>query len=354
MNRFISCLMMAIAILAMPWFASAEIISPFPERHPSETATSTECAAPPEAVVSLSITSKYGADGPKRDTIDPEADSAFKKQMKPIRTFAQQVVKMANRYTLRGGVSDAQCTLSWLYAWAQKQALSQMDNPNAQFERGQTLAGLSIALLQVAPAVRADARFETVVKWMTGLAPSTNGYFDATRDKLKGSRNNHAYWAALASAGVAAVADDKTLLDWSVRIYQSGVCGATPQGGLPLELERGKKALDYHLFALNALVPVAAFAEANGVPAYAMCDGALHKIVNFTLQSIRNPAAIAAAAKEEQEPFVKGMPSARDLAFLEIYQQAFPGKAPMESELLKLRPFIATPMGGNQTLLYRH
>ena len=177
---------MAIAIFAMPALASAEIIAPFHQRAPSDAAMSSDCAAPPKAIVSLAITSKYGGDGPQRDTIDPEADRAFKKQMKPIRAFSQQFVKMANRYTLNGRIADAQCTLSWLNTWAQGKALSKMDNPNAEFERAQTLAGLSIALLQVEPAVRDDARFATVVGWMTDLATSTNAFFDATRDQLKG------------------------------------------------------------------------------------------------------------------------------------------------------------------------
>lgn len=355
MNTSISGIVaMAMAILALPSLASSEIIAPFPQRAPSDAAMASDCAAPPEATISLAITSKYGSDGPQRDMIDPEADRTFKKQMKPIRAFSQQVVKMANRYTLRCGIADAQCTLSWLDAWAKRKALSQMDNPNAEFERAQTLAGLSIALLQVAPAVRNDARFATVVGWMIDLATSTNAFFDATRDRLKGSRNNHAYWAALASESVAALADDKALLDWSVQTYQRGVCGATAQGTLPLELERGKKALEYHLFALNALVPVAAFAEANDIPAYDTCDGAMRKIVNFTLKSIGYPAAMALAAGKTQELFVNRMPSAQDLAFLEIYHRAFPRSSPMESELLKLRPLIATSLGGNQTLLYRH
>jgi poly(beta-D-mannuronate) lyase len=332
--------------------ASAEILSPFSPRLPSDSATKTVCAAPPAPVVSLATISKYGDDGPQRDTIDPQANRAFEAQMAPIRTFSQSVVKMASRYTEQGRSADARCTFAWLDAWAQGHALSQMDNPNAQFERAQILAGLSIALLQVSPAVKQDGRFASVVDWMTDLAVSTNSFFDATRETLKGSRNNHAYWAALASSGVAAVANDRALLDWAVKTYSAGVCGATTQGGLPLELARGKKAREYHLFALNALIPVAAFAEANGVAAYNVCNGALHKIVQFTLQSLRDPAAIAAAAGKVQEPFSKGLPPARNIAFLEIYHRVFPGAAPMERDLLALRPFVATNMGGNQTLLY--
>ena len=148
------------------------------------------------------------------------------------------------------------------------------------------------------------------------------------------------------------VADDRKLLDWAVAAYKAGVCGATAQGGLPLELTRGKKALEYHLFALNALVPVAAFAEANAIPAYNICNGALSKIVRFTLRSIADPTAMSAAAGKAQEPFPKGLPPAQSVAFLELYRRAFPGAVPMEAQLLALRPFVTTNLGGNQTLLY--
>lgn len=351
--RILSIVMVSVMTMSgLAASAFAEILSPFSPRLPSDFVIGKECAAPPAPVVSLAVISKYGTDGPQRDTVDPQADRAFEAQMAPIREFSQSVVKMANRYTEHGRFTDARCTLAWLDAWAQGNALSQMDNPNAQFERAQILAGLSIALLQVSPAVENDDRFKSVVGWMSHLAVSTVSFFKATRDRLKGSRNNHAYWAALAAAGVAAVADDRTLLDWAVQTYGAGVCGATKQGGLPLELARGKKAREYHLFALNALMPVAAFAEANGIPAYNICNGALHKVVQFTLKSLRDPAAIAAAAGKVQEPFFQGLPPARSLAFLEIYHRAFPNAAPMERDFLALRPFIATNMGGNQTLLY--
>lgn len=351
--RILSIVMIsAMTVSGLSASAFAEILPPFSPRLPTDFAIGTACAAAPAPVVSLAIISKYGTDGPQRDTVDPQADRAFKAQMAPIRAFSQRVVKMANRYTEHGRMADARCTLAWLDAWARADALSQMDNPNAQFERAQILAGLSIALLQISPAVKNDDRFKPVADWMKHLAVSTVSFFDATRDRLRGSRNNHAYWAALAAAGAAAVADDRKLLDWAVKTYSAGVCNATKQGGLPLELARGKKAREYHLFALNALTPVAAFAQANGIPAYTICNGALRRIIQFTLKSLRDPSAIASAAGKAQEPFPKGLPPARSLAFLEIYHRAFPGVGPMERDFLALRPFIATNLGGNQTLLY--
>lgn len=349
-----SLLIVLLSVAAMAGLvsgATAKIEPPFSPRMPSDLSAGKSCAAPPAPIVSLKVISKYGNDGPMRDTVDPDADRAFEAQMAPIRKFAQSVVKMANRYTQDGRAADARCALTWLNAWAEGKALTEMSNPNAQFERAQIVTGLGIALIQISPAVEGDARLATVTRWMSGLATSTDAFFSATRDKLRGSRNNHAYWAALASAAVAVVADDRKLLDWAVKTYKDGVCGATAQGGLPLELTRGKKALEYHLFALNALVPIAAFAEANGIKAYSICDGALSRIVQFTLQSVADPSAIAAAAGKPQEPFPKGLPPAQSVAFLELYRRAFP-EAPIDARLLALRPFVSTALGGNQTLLY--
>lgn len=344
-------MLFAMTMAGLTTGASAKILPPFSPRMPSDVSAGKACATPPAPIVSLAVISKYGSDGPARDTVDPQADRAFQAQMAPIRTFAQTVVKMANRYIEHGRSADARCALAWLDAWAKGNALTQMDNPNAEFERAQILAGLGMALIQISAAVEQDARRPAVDQWMKELAATTDAFFTATRDRLKGSRNNHAYWAALASAAVAAAADDRKLLDWSVATYRAGVCGATAEGALPLELARGKKALEYHLFALNALVPVAAFAEANGVKAYDICDGALSRIVRFTLRSIADPTAIAAAAGKAQEPFPKGLPPAQGIAFLELYHRALPGE-PIDPRLLALRPFVSTGLGGNQTLLY--
>lgn len=347
-------LIVLLSVMTMAGFgadASAKIQPPFSPRAPSHVSVGKACATPPAPVISLKVTSKYGNDGPMRDTVDPDADRTFQAEMAPIRKFAQTVVKSANRYTQDGHAADARCALTWLDAWAQGQALTEMSNPNAQFERAQIVAGLAIALIQISPAIEGDARLATVSRWMAGLASSTDAFFSATHDKLRGSRNNHAYWAALASAAVAVGTDDRKLLDWAVETYRDGVCGANAQGALPLELTRGKKALEYHLFALNALVPVAAFTEANGIKAYNVCDGALSKIVQFALQSVADPSAIAAAAGKPQEPFPKGMPPGQSLAFLELYHRAFP-EAPIDARLLALRPYVSTALGGNQTLLY--
>jgi poly(beta-D-mannuronate) lyase len=314
------------------------------------------CAPAPAAVTRLSITSKYGDDGPQRDTINPDADAAARNEMQDIRAFSRQVVKAANEYTRSGNPAAARCTLSLLADWRRAGALMQIDNANAEFERVSTLAGLSLALLQVSPAVGREPDYAPTVAWMRELAQAATRYFDGS-SKLKGSRNNHRDWAALAAASVATLSGDRALLDWSARAYQAEVCSAGAEGGLPLELERGQKARDYHLFALSALAPLAAILQSNGIDAGAECKGALHRIVGFTLKALDDPSQMAALAGKPQEALKgkkdgDGMPGPNQLAFLEAYVKQYPEQGPAVGRWLRLRPFASTNLGGNQTLLY--
>ena len=62
-----------------------------------------------------------------------------------------------------------------------------------------------------------------------------------------------------AAAGFGLTRDiGETLLDWGVESYRIGACQIDARGALPLELEREKKARDYHLHAVAPLVMIAA------------------------------------------------------------------------------------------------
>ncbi|MBB3226599.1 poly(beta-D-mannuronate) lyase [Luteibacter sp. Sphag1AF] len=347
--------MLATALLAMfvPWVshAASAMSVPFSPTSPRAGSSDITCPSAGTPVIELTVTSRYGSDGPQRDTEDAAAEAEQDAQMAPVRAYARNVVAAANRYTRRGHLADADCALALLHAWAGANALTHPTNANAEFERGSTLAALGLAWLQIAPAVKDDPRASVVLSWMHGLASASAQYFDSTSG-LRGSRNNHLYWATLGTASVAVATGDQALLDGTARVYRDAVCGATPEGALPLEVGRGKKALSYHLFALDALVPLAAILQANHVDAIHACDGALQRVVNFSLTSIHDPSTMAKLAGKPQEAFPGGAPNNGRLAFIELYHRWFPGRAPGESDLLARRPFVSTNMGGDQTLLY--
>ena len=344
---------LVLAIMVLPLAAGAEEFKlPFTPRVPGNESKDS-CPKPPKPVVSLKLTSKYGKDGARRDTVDPKSEEEFNAQMKPINDYAKGVIKQAQHYTETGDPAAAKCALTWLDAWAKGDGLTEMENETAHYKRGTTTSGLSFGLMQVMPAIKEDVRLPGVQKWLARLARSSADFYQGEPER-NSARNNHSYWVGLAEVSAAVVSGDRALFDRGVASYKKGVCGATKQGALPLEVGRGKKARAYHLYALSALVPLAATAEANGVDAFGMCDGAIHRIVKFSLSAIDDPAPLAEMAEAEQDPFEDkaALPPGKQLTFMVLYHQKFPGRAPLEEKLMTQGHFVSTALGGDQELLY--
>src|SRR5260370_2005134 len=83
--------------------------------------------------------------------------------------------------------------------------------------------------------------------------------------------------------------------------YDNGVDQIQPDGVLPLEMARGGRALHYHLYALAPLVLLAEFGEANHLDLYAHANGSIHRLVNFSVAGLKDPAPFAKATGVQQE-----------------------------------------------------
>jgi hypothetical protein len=92
----------------------------------------------------------------------------------------------------------------------------------------------------------------------------------------------------------------KDLFDWSVAMYRTAARQIDADGYLPNELRRQSRALEYHNFALEPLVMIAAFAKANGLDLLPENNGALQRLATRTLQGFDDPQVFAARAGEKQ------------------------------------------------------
>ena len=112
---------------------------------------------------------------------------------------------------------------------------------------------------------RKEAR--AITAWLEKLAEENRDYYDDKRQhhRPNDSDNKHVYWAGLAIAAAGIANDDRKLFGWGVDAYRQGVSYIQPDGTLPLEMERGQMALDYHLYALAPLIMLAEFGERNGL-----------------------------------------------------------------------------------------
>ncbi len=331
---------------------AADIKPPFATRQPDTKMASKPCPPLTNPVVSFDLQSKYGQSGSRRDRIDEEAEAAFEAAMQPIKEFMGDVVKAANDYHRTGRRSAAECSLAHLRHWAIGDALREPESHTSHFKLATTLTGLSSAFMQTEPALPAGSADAKLIKeWLAKRANQLRLYFD-TLKAPRSSRNNHRAWAGLAVASAGVVANDRKLLDWGMDSYRLVICQATADGALPLEIERGAKAREYHFYALAALTPLAEIGQKNGRSSYGECAGALHRVAAYTLQSIANPAIMAAAAKAAQSGGTKS-PSSSKLTFLEPYTARFPDRMTPFKGLLANQPFGLTDLGGNQTILYQ-
>lgn len=245
------------------------------------------CGVPPPAVVDIDANGYY--DDSHHAHVDPLRKARNDAAVKPVNDYLNAVAHAAVAWQRGRADPDARCALGWLAAWADGRAmLGTMTTEQSYYMRKWTLAGLALAYARVRPAATADER-RRIDAWLLALADATIRHADAH----KGVRNNHYYWEGLAVAATGAVTGDARCRAWGRGVFDAALAQIRPDGALPHELERGRKALHYHLFAAAPLVMMASIFDAQATP--------LDRLVAFAVHGVADPSAIAALAGTAQE-----------------------------------------------------
>jgi len=254
---------------------------------------------------------------------------AYRQAATPFNRTMTAAERAADFYLQSGSSSATACVLKILDANARNQAITGiMASNQSYYIQNWTLGALAVTYLKVRnSSAGSPAERNEIVHWLVQVAQSTQGYFNERRARYtRDGRNNHLYWAGFAvmSAGIAA--DNRALYNWGVGTYRDGVSQITPDGTLPLEMARGRRALHYHLFAADPLVTMAEFGEANGQDLYAFDRGAVHHLVARCVSGLENNAWFA-----QQTSFPQDEPGPRltpaDVAWLHPYERRFPDPA---------------------------
>ncbi|MCC2652167.1 MAG: Alginate lyase [Microvirga sp.] len=326
---------------------------PAPAKDNVQSKPKYECETPDAPVITLDTQSKYKQDDTQRATIDEDAEETYTEAVEPLRVYGRNLVKIANAYVKSNpkNTAAAACALTWLDAWASANAMTDMRSKQAQFNLSRALSGFALAYLQIrnAPGLASDQK-KKVETWLKTLGQQ----LVAPMDKNKGTsgRNNHRYWAGLGATAAGLASDDKQLARWGIDSARIGLAQIAPDGTLPLEMKRGKRARDYHIFAADPLVTTAELARSQGIDLYAEHDRALHRLVDRVLGSLDDPSFFekATGTKQEAYPGDGTVPSSR-IAWLEIHQSRRPSPD-AEIMLNKKRPTSSSEIGGNTTLLF--
>lgn len=298
---------------------AAALRSPWDARPPDAAALSAApCPQVPSLPAGISAADYYLDSA--RSIADPQRKQAYDEAVGVLRDAAEEVVALADRYRETGDMTAARCAADWLDSFARKGVLSgPLTTNQAVYVQRWMLGAFAVVALKIRASGEGSDTRGRIAGWLAGVAEQQAAYYGRRVGKIDG-RNNHRYWAGFAvmAAGIAAGRPD--LFDWGVASFRLGAAQVTPEGTLPLEMERRARALHYHLFAAAPLVMMAELALANGVDLYAENDRALARLLHRVLAGTEDPTFFARQAGIAQEPIVF---TAGDVAWAAPYASRF-------------------------------
>ena len=270
----------------------------------------------------------------------------------PFFAFEAQVTGFAANYVRTGESVHAHCLLNLLSFWADRGALLAFDYEGNHGQAWYAIqwaaatAGLAYSIVRAEPSL-SDGRRRAVEAWLAAVVTKQTGY----PGNPVSCCNNHRYWRGLQAAIVGVVTGDDRLFQYGIRAYRAALASMNPDGSLPHEMDRGKRALHYQNFAILPLVFIAEIAARQGYDLYGVAvDGRdIHLAVGFLLRAIEDPAVLRRYTSEEQD--VRFIDRRQELNWLEPYHRRFAGPetAPW---LTRLRPLSHNWTGGPGTLYF--
>lgn len=253
-----------------------------------QNATAFSCASIAVPPTALDTRSKYRGDDPTKSTLDDEASSERDKTLKPIRRSVRALTTLAHETggSVEARRARAECVLENLDKWAKGGSLTKMRSTDAYLTRDRWVAEIVLAL-RVASKVKpaSPARQAAYRTWLSSIARDTIEAY-ALRLGPKSRMNNHRYWAGLSVAATGFYLDDKAFKDWGKRSFEIGACQVDERGFLPAELSRGKKALEYHVYALRPLAAIAKLAAEENEPLDSPCLSGFKRLALQTARSL--------------------------------------------------------------------
>jgi poly(beta-D-mannuronate) lyase len=324
-NRVVLSLLLTAGV---PALFAAPLRSPWDGKHVAVTDAAYSCPAIVHLAPDLVTDGFYRLDDPTHSIIDPARQEAYIKSSGVVKNVGLAIVAAADDYRNSGSRSAAQCAMTQTLTLAQDHALAgKMSSNQAYYVQGWVAGAIAIAYLKIRDAgLATPQQSEAIASWMQSVGEQTKQYYDAHKKAGHGDgQNNHLYWAGVELAAIGVVANDRKDFDWAMAAYDNGVDQIKPDGSLPLEMARGGRALHYHLYALAPLVLLAEFGEANQLDLYAHANGALHRLVNFSVAGVQDPAPFVKATGVPQE---SSKPLTGDqIGWAPPYLQRFPDPA---------------------------
>ena len=137
-----------------------------------------------------------------------------------------------------------------------------------------------------------------------------------------------------------------------MQAYKDGVDEIDQRGALPKEMARSERSIHYQSFALQPLIPLAEFAERQGVPLYSYASATGKTIadaIDFLGSAVADPKIVKVYTPQEQ---MVDSDASDFFAAVEFYAHQFPDrKLPASIAEALTKPTSATRLGGSTTVI---
>ncbi|OWQ61503.1 polysaccharide lyase [Stenotrophomonas maltophilia] len=301
------------------------------------------CPAPPPGQLDIRAIGYYA--DKVGSVIDPALQQQNKDATAPLDRYAADVARMSDDYLRTSDPAAAQCTLSWLGAWADDGAmLGQMirvNNDQSFYMRQWMLDAVAMAYLKVHDQANPQQRAR-IDPWLQKLARANLAYWDNPKRR----RNNHYYWGGLGVLATGLATDDDALWQAGHAAFQKGIDDIQGDGSLPLEMTRGQRALHYHDYALAPLVMMAELARLRGQDWYASKDHAIDRLARRVIEGSKDPAWFNQHTGVAQLPLQAS-------GWVEFYRLRSPDSGLFDAAHAR-GPFHSPRLGGDLTLMATH
>lgn len=156
-------------------------------------------ATPTPYTGSLQFRSKYEGSDKARATLNVQSEKAFRDSTADITKIERGVSKQVMQFMRDGRPEQLECTLNWLTAWAQADALMSKDfNHTGKSMRKWALGSMASAYVRLKfsesrPLANHPEQAQLIESWFSRMADQVVSDWDnLPLDKT----NNHSYWAA--------------------------------------------------------------------------------------------------------------------------------------------------------------
>lgn len=272
----------------------------------------------------------------------------------PFRDFEDAVSNLAAASLLTGDPRYADCLLTLLTNWARREALSDFSYNSKQkqgwYQVESTLFAIGFALAIVRPDIpHREPEIAFINAWLVRVARK---HFDKKGEPGGTCCNNHFYRRCVYAAIIGVLARDDTLFRDGVSAIYSALSHATPEGALPLEMERGDLAAHYQNYAVMYLAMIAHIAERQGYPLWSLeIDGmTLHKLIETNNRIIADPNYVTRFSGVN-EVSLKYRKDNQYFSWYELYLARFQNPQ-MEAWIAGRRPLYNRSLGGHMTAYF--